>query len=129
MKLAKSPPELVLQIARAVEGIDCEKRVMFGFPAYFINKNLYAGLFENKLFLRLSPGQISALKAAREPVVNLEPMPGRPMKDYWVLPPSVVAHAKRLHTIAAEAADFTRGLPPKVKKPARKAPLKRGSSE
>ena len=31
---------------------------MFGYPAFFIKKNMFAGLFQDQLFLRLSPDQV-----------------------------------------------------------------------
>jgi TfoX/Sxy family transcriptional regulator of competence genes len=122
MKLRKSPSKLIEQIAMAVEGIECEKRLMFGFPAYFINKNMFAGLFEDKLFLRLSNEQAQALVKAKASLTNLEPMPGRPMKDYWVLPAHLVDDPTRLKGISNSAATYTRSLKPKEKKPPKKSP-------
>jgi TfoX/Sxy family transcriptional regulator of competence genes len=62
MKLNKAPAELVDLLGLTMEGIDCEKRLMFGFPAYFINKNMFAGLFEDRLFFRLSNEQLESLR-------------------------------------------------------------------
>ena len=117
MKLRKSPAELIDLIADMMAGIECEKRLMFGFPAYFINKNMFAGLFEDKLFFRLSPQQVESLRGC---VLNLEPMPGRPMKDYWVIAPVIRSDRLKLKRIAIEAAEYARGLPPKKKKASRK---------
>jgi hypothetical protein len=62
LKWAKAPEEHKLTIDSLMKGVDCEKRPMFGYPAYFIKKNMFAGLFQDKLFLRLSPDQVTVLK-------------------------------------------------------------------
>ncbi len=124
MKLKKAPAELVEVIARAMEGIECERRILFGYPAFFINNNMFAGLLEDRLFFRLSPTQLESLNAAAGPLANLEAMQGRPMKDYWVMPPALVSDATRLHDIAVSAAEHARSLAPK----ARKAPKKSSRS-
>jgi hypothetical protein len=51
-------------------------------------------------------------------------MPGRAMKDYWVMPLRLVSDPSHLRRLATSAAQYTRSLVPKVKKalksPARK---------
>ena len=76
-------------VASSMRGIEREKRVMFGYPAYFINRHMFFGIFESAVFARLSPGQIEALEAHGKPLGYLEPMKGRPMKDYRLIPPSI----------------------------------------
>jgi len=34
---------------------------MFGYPAYFINGNMFVGVFADKLFLRLSDSDIAKI--------------------------------------------------------------------
>ena len=121
MKWVKAPEELKILIENAMKGIDCEKRPMFGYPAYFINKNMFAGLFQDQLFLRLSQAQLQELRRTHPSISNLEPMPGRPMKDYFVLPESLHAKPAELSRIVAKSAEYTRALAPKVKKPKKNA--------
>jgi hypothetical protein len=49
-------------------------------------------------------------------------MPGRPMKDYFVIPENLRRDEDALKQIAREAASYTRSLAPKSpkKKPAKK---------
>ncbi|UCG70927.1 MAG: hypothetical protein JSV09_08000 [Thermoplasmata archaeon] len=54
MAWKKSPKELTDLFEKGVEDIDCHKKNMFGFPAYFINNNMFTGTFEGNLFIRLS---------------------------------------------------------------------------
>jgi TfoX/Sxy family transcriptional regulator of competence genes len=126
MKLKKAPAELVELISKTMEGVDCEKRLMFGFPAYFTNTHMFAGLFEDKLFFRLPAAQIDSLKARSGTISNLEPMPGRAMKDYWVMPAKVVSDPERLRSLAVAAAEHTRSLGPKPAKPVKKTPRRSG---
>jgi TfoX/Sxy family transcriptional regulator of competence genes len=122
MKWVKAPDELKLLLENAMKGTACEKRPMFGYPAYFINKNMFAGLFQDRLFFRLSEHHVAELRRSHPPINNLEPMPGRPMKDYFVIPKELYAQPGDLSKIVLLSAKYTRTLAPKVKKP-----RKRGS--
>ena len=121
MKWIKAPEELKAQIETLMQPVECEKKPMFGYPAYFINKNMFVGLFQDKLFLRLSPEQVSSLKRSIPTLSHLEPMPGRPMKDYYVIPEKLHKDRARMPKVVQEAAIFCRSLPEKAKKPKKKA--------
>jgi hypothetical protein len=116
MKWLKAPDGLKTLLDKAMEGIDCERRLMFGYPAYFINENMFAGLFQDLVFIRLSPNQLSKLKQKYTSLAALEPMPGRPMKEYFVLPRELYANEGFFKATTMEAADFARTLPKKVKR-------------
>ena len=60
-------------------------RPMFGNVAGFVNGNMFTGLFGNDLFVRLSEADRSELLVEPGAAV-MEPMTGRPMKEYVVLP-------------------------------------------
>ena len=121
MKWVKAPEELKARIESLMKAVDCEKRPMFGYPAYFINKNMFAGLFQDKLFFRLSPEQVTSLGKAFPSLGNLEPMPGRPMKDYYVIPEKLFQDGPKMAKVVEDAAAWCRSLPEKVKKPRKKA--------
>ena len=60
-------------------------RPMFGNLSAFVNGNVFFGLYGNDLFLRLSSqDQQELLK--QKGAAFLEPMKGRPMKDYVITP-------------------------------------------
>jgi TfoX/Sxy family transcriptional regulator of competence genes len=115
VKWIKAPEALKERLESLMQGVDCEKRPMFGYPAYFINKNMFAGLFGDKVFLRLSPDQAASLK-----LPNLQPMPGRPMKDYYELPEKLHTDTRRVSKIIQEAAEYCQTLPAKASKPKKK---------
>ena len=116
MKWIKAPEELKTLIERLMQPIDCERRPMFGYPAYFIRKHLFAGLFQDKLFVRLSPAQLAELQEAIPDLRSLEPMPGRPMKDYTVIPAGLREDVGKMARLLDEAAEWCRSLPPKASK-------------
>jgi len=59
-------------------------RPMFGNVSAFVNGNMFMGLFGNDLFLRLSDKDNHEL--LENGGVVLEPMKGKPMKDYTLIP-------------------------------------------
>jgi len=125
MKWQKAPEDLKRVLDSAMQGIECEKRPMFGYPAYFINRNMFIGLFQDQLFMRLSESTLSALKGKSIAVRNLEPMPGRPMKDYFVIPRELLRSPPDLRHLVEEAAQYARTLKPKPSKAAPKARSKK----
>jgi hypothetical protein len=124
VKWTKAPDALKLHIEDLMKDIECEKRPMFGHPAFFINRNMFAGLFGSKVFLRLSPGQAVTLSKAFPGLSHLQPMPGRPMKEYYELPEKLHMDPKLVSRVILEAAAYCRNLPPKAaakpKKPKKK---------
>ena len=81
----KSPPELVERFAAVLDRYpDAERKKMFGYPAAFVGGNMATGLFADHWVVRLPDGEIEAAKAAG--ASGFEPMPGRPMKSFVVIP-------------------------------------------
>lgn len=116
MKWKLAPEALKTLLQQALESVDCEKKVMFGYPAYFINQNMFMGLFEDKIFIRLSEKQQEDFKSKGLPFKHLEPMAGRPMKEYFVLPKSFYSDDKAFKSVIEKSSQYTRSLPRKVKK-------------
>ena len=100
--------------AAAGSGIQVELRPMFGCPAYFTNGNLFAGVHQSSLMLRLpAEGRDEVAVLGGGP---FEPMPGRPMKEYVVLPPALLADATATAAWVRRGAEYAASLPPKAKK-------------
>jgi TfoX/Sxy family transcriptional regulator of competence genes len=112
----KAPQSLkALFEACAPVGPGVQPRKMFGYPAVFVNGNMFAGVFQDGIFARLSPADRSALEAEHGPS-PFEPMPGRPMKDYVLLPEAVLEDEAATQALLAKALAHASGLPPKEKK-------------
>ncbi len=120
MQWKKTPPELA---ARFDEAAPDDPRVvrkpMFGYPALFLNGNMFAGTFQDKVVARLPEN--ARERAIKAGTTQFEPMPGRPMKEYIVVPAADVAKPAALAKWIEHARAYAVTLPAKEKKPAKKA--------
>jgi TfoX/Sxy family transcriptional regulator of competence genes len=115
----KSPPALVKRFDQLAELVpEATRRQMFGYPSCVLDGNMFMSLFQDKLVLRLGADDRERLitKHGGEP---FEPMPGRAMKDYVVVPRAIV-NTKRVEPWIERSLDFARSLPPKAKKARRR---------
>ena len=94
MEWKKAPAELVDFIMEKMKDKNCDYKKMFGYPAYFFNGNMFVGVHGDKLFLRLSDADTAEIMKGYKDVFAFEPMPGRAMKGYVVLPKSVYSDNK-----------------------------------
>ena len=62
-------------------------RPMFGNVSAFVNGNMFMGVFGPDLFVRLPEADRDAVSAMGGG--PFEPMPGRPMRGFLIVPPSV----------------------------------------
>jgi TfoX/Sxy family transcriptional regulator of competence genes len=118
MEWTKSPQGLIDLFTECLpDDARLERRKMFGYPAVFVHGNMCTGLFQDRVFARLSDADKAALPGGG---AYFEPMPGRPMKAYAVIPDEVVADETALAEVLAKAVALTAGLPAKERKSARK---------
>ena len=66
-------------------------RPMFGHIAAFVNGNMFAGTFGKEIFVKLSDEE-SSLLMKEKGAFHFEPMKGRPMKDYVVMPATLAGN-------------------------------------
>ena len=93
---------------------DVTRRPMFGNLAGFVNGNLFMSLFGPSLALRLDPeAREELLGEGAEP---FSPMPGRPMREYVVLPAAYREDLAGAAAWVARSLEFARTLPPKAAK-------------
>lgn len=93
-------------------------RPMFGNLAGFVNGNMFTGLFGNDVFVRLSEADQASL--LREPGAHpFEPMAGRPMRGYVVLPGAWRSDPDRIRQWMQRALAWTAAMPAKAPKPAK----------
>jgi len=76
---------------------------------------MFAGLFGNDLFVRL-PEESRKELLEKEGALLLEPMEGRPMKEYVVIPKAWRKQHETARTWVIRSLDWTSKLPPKKKK-------------
>jgi TfoX/Sxy family transcriptional regulator of competence genes len=118
----KAPEALVEEFAAGIAALPgVQARKMFGYPCAFFNGNMFAGLYADELFLRLAAADREEL-LARPGAHVLEPMTGRPMREYVVAPQEMIAAAGGAgwRSWLDKALAYAASLPPKEAKPAKK---------
>ena len=87
-------------------------RPMFGNLAAFVNGNMFTGLFGEDLFVRVSEEDQAKLR--RQGGRPFEPMPGRAMTGYVVVPASWIRNPDGVRTWVTSALSWSRALPAKT---------------
>ena len=88
------------------------RRKMFGWPSAAIGGHMFASLHREAIVVRLPPAEMAdllALPGARP----FEPMPGRAMTGYGVLPPELNADRPAVRDWIERAYRAAAALPPK----------------
>lgn len=115
MAWRKSPPALIAAFDAALpDDPHVERRKMFGYPAAFAHGHLFTGLHQENLMVRLGEAQRAALvKNGGRP---FEPMPGRAMREYVVVPDTIVEDKRALAMWLKRGLAYVGTLPAKAEK-------------
>jgi len=100
----------------AIDGLaGVEHRSMFGYPSVFLNGNMLASIFQDRIMVRLSETDRADAQttAGARP---FEPAPGRAMREYVELPTAVVAKQTELRRWIERGRSYVATLPKKTKK-------------
>ena len=89
---------------------------MFGGLTLFVNGHMFAGVHGRKIILRLGEAE-RADAQAEAGALPFEPMPGRVMKEYVVVPEPVWSSPEALEEWMRRSVEYVGGLPPKEPKP------------
>jgi TfoX/Sxy family transcriptional regulator of competence genes len=116
-KWKPAPPDAVVVFEGATSGLPgAEPRKMFGYSCVFARGNMFAGLHEAGMILRLSEEQRTEflrLKGAKQ----FEPMPGRVMREYVVVPKVLLnASPEKLRVWVEKSLVYVSSLPAKKKR-------------
>ncbi len=115
-KWKPAPAEATTAFESATSGLSGgERRKMFGYSCFFAKGNMFAGLHEAGMILRLSEEQrkeFLCLKDAKQ----FEPMPGRVMREYVVVPKVLLDSPERLRAWVEKSLAYGLSLPAKAKK-------------
>ena len=108
----KSPPELVDRFDEVMDRYpDAERKKMFGYPAAFVGGNMATGLFAEQWVVRVPDDQMADARARG--AGSFEPMPGRPMKAFVVIPAADVADDRAIGSWVEQGLANAASLPPK----------------
>jgi len=94
-------------------------RPMFGNLSAFVNGNMFCGLFGEDLFVRVSDEDQAKLR--KQGGKAFEPMPGRAMSGYVVVPAGWQKKPDATRSWIVSALSWSKALPPKAAKGARAA--------
>jgi TfoX/Sxy family transcriptional regulator of competence genes len=125
MRWRKLPQALVHTFSRLVpDAPGVERRRMFGYPCAFVNGNMFMGLFEESLFLRLPEDARAAFLKSPGAAV-FEPMSGRKMREYVIVPTELIATPACLPKWVDSSLAYAGSLPAKAPKTVKKTASRR----
>lgn len=120
MKWKRAPEDLKENFGKIVpESPKVVKKQMFGYPIAVVNGNMFMGLHQDYLVLRLGEEERSQFLQKFHGRI-FEPFPGKTMKEYVVVPGELWSNSRLLKNWSQKALDFASGL--KAKKPKAKKP-------
>jgi hypothetical protein len=109
---SKSPPDLVERFGAVLDRYPAATRKkMFGYPAAFVGGNMATGLFADRWVVRLPDTEIEPAKAAG--AGPFEPVPGKPMKAFVVIPAADVDDDAAIATWVERGLAHAASMPPK----------------
>ncbi len=125
MAWKKVPPELAEIFDRALpDDPRIDRRKMFGYPCAFVNGNMLTGTHEDNVIVRLPEKQRDELLASGR-ARQFEPMKGRVMREYVLVPRAATGDARALASWLSDAFRYTAGLAAKPKKAKARSPRKK----
>jgi TfoX/Sxy family transcriptional regulator of competence genes len=123
----KAPPELVERFHAALpDDPRVERRKMFGYDCAFVKGQMFAGLFQRDMMMRLAEADRGALLAIPG-AARFEPMPGRPMKEYVRVPPALLGDRHALAGWVRRSFAYAASLPAKARAPRKRAATRRST--
>lgn len=128
MAWRKSPEWLVEAFGGIVPDDDprVERRKMFGYPCAFASDNMFIGLHQENMLMRLPEGDRERFLEQYKTEI-FQPFPGRVMKEYVVVPHGLVRDPEALEPWIRRSLEYAASVKPKAKKKAgaKKAAAKR----
>ncbi|HEX9016748.1 MAG TPA: TfoX/Sxy family protein [Chloroflexota bacterium] len=112
MAWKKTSPEMIAFMDSATADLPCSRKLMFGGVAYFANGNMFAGVHQDTPFIRLSEPDREALTARWDEASPFEPMEGRPMREYVLLPEALYSDSGTLREWIERSLGYASALVP-----------------
>ena len=113
MKWEKSPKELIERFDGVVpKDSQVERRKMFGYPCAFVKGNMFMGVHQKDMFLRLSENDRKEFLKL-DMTKQFEPVSGRKMREYVVVPPNMIDDVGSLEPWILKSLKYALSLPSK----------------
>ncbi len=110
-------------MAQAIESLDCQRKMIFGSSVYTLNGNMFAGVHQDDIFVRLSADDRAVVQTAHDEATPFEPMLGRAMREYVVLPETVYGQPDEFGEWLGRAHGIVLLLPVKQSCPHKQEPV------
>jgi len=115
-KLEKSSPALLQAFAQTMATLPMAQiKTVFGSPAAFANGHMFAGIQNESFFLRLPDAERESFMQTVS-AEQWEPMAGRPMREYVVVPAPLIEAPDQLSAWLGKSIAYVQSLPPKAAK-------------
>jgi TfoX/Sxy family transcriptional regulator of competence genes len=122
MQMPKSPPALIERFDTvAADFPEATRRLTFGFPCLYVGGNMVTGLYGESWHVRVDKDdteELLRLPGARP----FEPMPGRPMTGFTLLPETIVDDDAAVREWVGRAIAHVSTMPVKAPKPRQSKP-------
>jgi TfoX/Sxy family transcriptional regulator of competence genes len=106
-----------------------ERRSMFGCPIAVVNGNMFTGVHNNEINVRLAEVDRAKFLRDYDGARIFSPMKGMEMKEYVVVPPAVASQPALLARWIKKGFEFASSLPAKKPKTAKKGAAKKSASK
>lgn len=93
---------------------DIEKRIMFGYLCSFVNDNMFMGVQQENIFLRLSERDRASFLKLNQ-THHFKPIAGRSMKEHVVVPQWMLEQKKEAQNWIRKSLKYVSSFPPKIK--------------
>ena len=111
----RSEDELRELIKRHISDVEYVEKKMFGKFAYFINRNMFSGVHQSYLFLRLSSDDRDEA-LSQDGITVFEPRKGMVMSEYIAMLNSVLDEKSKVKELFQKSISYVSSLPPKEPK-------------
>jgi TfoX/Sxy family transcriptional regulator of competence genes len=114
-KWERASPELIARFDACVpKAAGVDRRQMFGCPCAFVNGNLFTGLHEQRLIVRLPEAQRAALLRTNgaQPFAVM----GRTMREYVAIDNPLARAPRQIGAWMKKALAYAQALPPKTRR-------------
>lgn len=115
MKWLKPDPKLAEDFLGFLpKDTDVITKKMFGYPCAFVNGNMFCGMHNNRIVVRLPEEERKIL--FKKGFECFEPMKGRIMKEYVVIPDKLLEKKAEVTKLFVKSVQYVKTLPIKKKK-------------
>ena len=113
----KRPSDKMIEFFDAIlpGGPKVERKKMFGCPVGFINRNMFMGLHNDRIILKLGEKEREGFIKEYNAQI-FEPMPGRKMREYIVVPEKLLTNVTTLKAWCEKSYEYASKLKPKERK-------------